>query len=326
MTSIKDVAARAGVGLGTVSRVINGKGYVAEATARRVRDAIEELGYVPNEIGRSFQSQSSRTIALIVPSINHPLFADLAFSVEHELSRHGYRMMLGNSLFEVEKEIEFVRLLDRNVIDGMVLVSNSDIEPSLKPDLPIVTIDRHLGSELSFVTADNYRGGRLAAEHLLATGCRHLAYVGGFPGVNSEVFRRRDGFVEAVEATPGTELVRYDHGSTILDEDAFVRSFVREHPLVDGVFCLTDMLALNLVQALDEAGLDVPEAVQVVGFDGIYVGTPLDPHLTTVCQPMAEMGRRAAELVLAGIAGDETESRNVLDVELRIGRTTRPSS
>ncbi len=322
MSSIKDVAKHAGVGLGTVSRVINNSGYVSEETRKKVERAVRELNYVPNEIARNFKAQSSKIVALILPTIHHPFFSEFAFHMEKHLNDLGYKLMLCNSNFEVEKEKAFIELLNKNIIDGLIFISNSDIDEYITPDMLVVAIDRHFTHERAFIASDNFGGGRLAAEKLLAAGCKKPAYIGGFPPVNTEVLQRKDGFLSVMQAEQ-VEYVVYEEPHTLHNEAAFVKGFAAGHPDVDGVFAITDMLAHLLLAHYQDIGRRVPHDVQVIGFDGIRYFQTQPRNLSTIRQPVEQLGELAAERIVTIIEGGVPPKRTILPVSFLQGQTTR---
>jgi len=322
MSSITEVAKRAGVSIGTVSRVINNSGYVAEKTRQKVEAAIAELNYIPNEIARSFQRQSSGIIALVLPTIHHPLFSEFAYNLEKRLNHNGYKLLLCNSNFQIEKELEFLELLKRQIIDGIVIISNSDIDHYITADMPIVAVDRHFTNELAFISADNYAGGQLAAQMLVNSGCRKIAHIGGFPQVQTEVMKRRTGFIDFM-ASMQQDYILYESQETIHDEEAFVAEFVNTHADVDGIFSLTDMLAYKLLDEYQQRGIAVPQDVQVIGFDGFQVFNSKHQVLSTIRQPVDELGALAAETILQIVRGENVDARVILPITFRKGVTTR---
>ena len=322
MSSIKKVAKHAGVAIGTVSRVINNSGYVAEETRKKVEDAIRELNYVPNEIARSFKAQSSKIVALILPTIHHPLFSELAFHLEKQLNELGYKLMLCNSNFQVEKEKEFIDLLKKNIIDGIIFISNSDIDEYITLNTKMVSLDRHFTHERAFIASDNFAGGKLAAENLLASGCKRPAYIGGFPRVETEVLQRREGFLSVMKANQ-VDYVVFEEPDTLRNEKAFVNSFIEAHPNVDGVFALTDMLANLLIETYQIKGVRIPEDVQIIGFDGIQYFNPEMRYLSTIRQPVDQLGTAAANQIVAIIEGGKPQARTILPVSFVKGQTTK---
>ncbi len=321
MSSIKDVAKLAGVGLGTVSRVTNNSGYVSPETREKVEHAIKVLGYEPNEMAKSLLKNNSMIVALILPTIHHPLFSKFAYYVEKTLNQHGYKLFICNSDFEVKKELEYIRMLNKKIIDGIIFISNSDINDYITPDLPIVTIDRHLCHEMIYISSDNYQGGRMAAKHLVDKRCTNIAFVGGFPEVETEVHKRKQGFIDYLNEKEINYTI-YEEKNGIEDMNAFAQAFVEKYPSIDGIFALTDMLAYQLVHQLTKRNVKIPEQVKVVGYDGIDMFNTVQKSLTTIVQPIDEMGISAAKSILDLIKNKRGKREIILPVELFIGETT----
>lgn len=183
MPTIQDVARRAGVGAATVSRVLSGKGYVKSETRERIRQAIEELHYTPNEMARNLYYQKSGIVAVIVPELAHPFVAQLVSAMEVALCAAGYQTMVCNTFYERNYEQRYLDMLKRRMVDGLIFAAHTSLDVSQYQnlDLPIVGFDRILGPDIPCVSADHEAGGRMAAEALLACGCRNvLQFVGAY--------------------------------------------------------------------------------------------------------------------------------------------------
>ena len=175
---MKDVAALAKVGVGTVSRVLNNSGAVKESTRRKVEAAMKELNYIPNAYARGLKMNKTNTVALIIPTIWHPFFSEFAYYVESNLAEHKYKMLLCNSDVSSDKELEYIQMVQENKVDGIIGITYSDLDNFVSSHLPFVTIDRHFKEETVCVTSDNFHAGELAVEKLVEKGCHKLGYVG----------------------------------------------------------------------------------------------------------------------------------------------------
>ncbi|MFP4976889.1 LacI family DNA-binding transcriptional regulator [Paenibacillus sp. CN-4] len=322
MTSIKDVANLAGVAVGTVSRVINNSGAVKPDTRRKVEQAIQELNYFPNEVARNFKMQKSKMVALLLPSIWNPFFSELAYYIEDELDREGFKLMLCNSGGKPEKELYYVDMLRQNKVAGIVGITYNDIENNVSNDIPIVSIDRHFNKKITCVTSDNYEGGRLALRELVQAGAKKLAFIGSVTSVFSETMNRRKGFVDEAEGL-GVDYVVYEKPDPIIDDSAYFGEFFNKHGDVDGIFAITDMLAANYIERARKQGIRVPEDVKVIGYDGIQDHPYFHPILSTIRQPVEEMARMTIRLLynkIDGITLDKQVYR--LPVTFRQGETT----
>ena len=177
MAGIKDVAKLAGVGVGTVSRMINESGYVSIDTRAKIESAMKELNYTPNELARNLYYKKSGIIAVLVPNVLNPFFAQFIDCVEGELHRAGFKIMLCSTLKDVKSEAEYLDLLNRHIVDGVIAgMSSLDESEYSRIQKPVVALDRYLGEYIPVVTVDHKEGGRLAAEVLLASGCKKILH------------------------------------------------------------------------------------------------------------------------------------------------------
>ena len=289
MASIIDVAKKAGVGIATVSRVINNSGYVKKETRDKIEKVIEEIGYVPNEIARSMTLQKNNIVAFILPNTTHLFFGELLYFVEEELFKSGYKMMLCNSSERLEKEIAYIDLLKKNRVDAIILLTNNDVEPYLDKTLPILSFDRKF-DDLPFVASDNYHGGVLAARHLIKKQCRNIVFIGDdAQGVNTkvqtEVSKRRLGFLDELKRHQITNVlnIEYPLGNYIYIPE-YVTEIIDAHPEIDGIFCISDSVAAVVIRHLEKIGKRVPEDVKVIGFDGGRSFNNLGKRITSIGQ------------------------------------------
>jgi len=323
MTSIKDVANLAGVAVGTVSRVINNAGAVKPVTRNKVLAAIEQLNYIPNEVARNFKMQKSKMVALLLPSIWHPFFSELAYYIEDELDREGYKLMLCNSGGKPEKELYYFDMLQQNKVAGIVGITYNDIEDSVSSGIPIISIDRHFMKEITCVTSDNFGGGCMALRELVKAGAKKPAFLGSVPMAYSETMLRKQGFVHEAN-TMGVEPIVFEAESddALLNDETF-RQFLETHKDVDGVFAITDMVAARFIEIAKAAGLKVPSDIRVIGYDGIQDHPYFHPVLSTIRQPVEEMARTAVKLLLKKIGGESLDQETYrIPVTFRAGETT----
>lgn len=289
MASIIDVAKKAGVGIATVSRVINNSGYVKKETRDKIEKVIEEIGYVPNEIARSMTLKKNNIVAFILPNTTHLFFGELLYFVEEELFKSGYKMMLCNSSERLEKEIAYIDLLKKNRVDAIILLTNNDVEPYLDKTLPILSFDRKF-DDLPFVASDNYHGGVLAARHLIKKQCKNIVFIGDdAQGVNTkvqtEVSKRRLGFLDELKRHQITNVlnIEYPLGNYIYIPE-YVTEIIDAHPEIDGIFCISDSVAAVVIRHLEKIGKRVPDDVKVIGFDGGRSFNNLGKRITSIGQ------------------------------------------
>jgi LacI family transcriptional regulator len=307
MARIEDVAARAGVSVGTVSNVLNRPEAVSGKTRDRVLAAIAELGYLPNEAARSLAAGRSRTIGLIVPDVTNPFFADVTRGAEQLADQRDVVVMLYNSGESAEREHRYFGRLETQRVQG-VLVSpvhqaGTAVDDLVRRGTPVVLLDRGTGRHgLCCVSVDDHTGGALAAQHLIDQGHRRLAYVGG-PLSVPQAAARLSGARHVVEAA-GATIEVIETGAVSVTEGRTAGSVIAGRDSADrprAVFCANDLLALGVLQAATRRGLRVPDDVAIVGYDDIEYAAAAAVPLTSIRQPRAELGRVAAELLFEEI-------------------------
>ena len=310
--TLEEVAARAGVGRGTVSRVINGSPRVSEATRAAVEAAVAELGYVPNTAARALAANRTDAIALVVPEpetrfFAEPYFSDMLRGVGAELSETEMQLLLIFAGSDRERR-RLAQYLAAHRVDGVLLVSvhaNDPLPDMLAQlEIPAVISGRRSAEEtLPSVDSDNFGGGALAVRHLIAQGRHTIAHLAGrldVYGAQRRIDGYRDALSKAGREVDETLIVPGD-----FTEDGGRRAMAQllaQHPSVDGVFAGSDVMAAGARQALREAGRRIPDDVALVGFDDSAIARHMDPPLTSVRQPIEEMGRAMIDLLLAEIA------------------------
>lgn len=319
--TMKDVARLAGVGVGTVSRVLNG-GSAKESTRKKVKAAMEELNYQPNFYARGLKMNQTFSVALIIPSVWNPFFSEFAFHVETALEKNNYKMYLCNSDGAVDKEKEYLQMVTQNKVDGIIGITYSDIDEYISSNLPFVSIDRYFTEDVIYVTADNISGGRLAARKLQELGCKKVAYIGGYQEIPNETKNRRKYFeIECNEL--GQEIVVLDMLEPLHDLEEKIETFIIGNPGIEGIFTINDPMAVTVCNVLEQMNIKVPEDIQVIGFDGQRIHNHSPYLVSTIVQPIQEMAVTAVDLLLSVIKGQTVENRTVLPVHFGEGQTTR---
>ncbi|MFN3867385.1 MAG: LacI family DNA-binding transcriptional regulator, partial [Demequina sp.] len=325
--SVREVAARAGVSVGTVSNVLNRPDAVRPATVERVERAISELGYVPNDAARQLRAGQSTTIALVVLDVGNPFFTDVARGAEERAIESGYTLLLANSDDSATRESAHLDQFERQRVAGVLLVPTSAAQPRVRllqdRGVPVVLVDRGTAdATLASVAVDDVEGGRLAAEHVLSLGRRRLVFVGG-PGDLPQVKDRSDGAQVAVSAVKDAVLAHVATSALTLEEGmaagAQVRELVREGRC-DAVLAANDLLAIGVQQALLSGPdpVEIPRDVALVGYDDISFAAAAVVPITSVRQPRRLMGATAVDLLLhaAGHAQDTAREHVVFQPEL----------
>ncbi|RAK08458.1 LacI family transcriptional regulator [Halanaerobium saccharolyticum] len=324
MTTQKDVAEKAGVTVTTVSRVINDRGYIAEETKNKVFQVMEELNYRPNAVARSLTKQKSNVLGVILPTVNHPFFSSLLSYLEEFAYQQDYKIMLCNSRLEAEKEKDYFNMLRAQQVDGIFLASHTlDIASEMKIDLPVITFDRKIEG-LPYICADNKKGGRLAAEHLLARGAKRLAYIGGSLELDLLSNQRYQIFKEKAAAA-GVRVQNYQCQLDSFDRREYQQlaaQIFSEKKEVDGIFAGSDLIAAAVIKEAQKNRIRVPEDLKVLGYDDLELACLYNPEITTIRQPTAEIAREAVEQLLKAVNGEEHQQKNILDVELIVREST----
>jgi LacI family transcriptional regulator len=333
---IKAVAARAGVSVGTVSKVLNQPESVRETTRDKVNAAISEIGYVRNESARQLRAGRSRTIGLVVLDVANPFFTDVARGVENEASRAGLAVILCNSDDQEHKERRYLDSLEEHRVSGVLITPVGDTEPMLarlrRWGIPVVLVDSRSPSHgQCSVAVDDALGGDRAMSHLLAGGHERIAYLAGPPSIR-QVADRLNGAVEALRRTS-----RSPADLTVIQVDGLnVRggqqggaslAAMPASARPSAVFCANDLIALGLLQEMTRNKIRVPEDISIVGYDDIDFAAAAAIPLTSVRQPRYQLGRTAARLLLDEVAdGAMHQHRQVIfEPELVIRESTRSS-
>jgi LacI family transcriptional regulator len=304
--SIRDVAERAGVSVGTVSNVLNRRDRVSEAVATRVQSAIRELGYVRNDAARQLRAGRSSSVGLVVLDARNPFFTDVARGAEDAAAEHGVAVLLGDSDEKPEREAAYLELFEEQRVRGVLVSPLGDIGERLQRmralGTPVVLVDRIAeDASLSSVSVDDVAGGRTAVAHLLDIGRRRIAFVGG-PLELRQVADRLLGAQQAVAAVPGAQLEVLEGTALSVHEGRRMGELLAarapaERP--DAVFTANDLLAVGLLQALVmHQAARVPDDIALVGFDDIDFASATIVPLSSIRQPSRLIGQTALGILL----------------------------
>ena len=308
--TIRDVAARAGVSHQTVSRVINDSPRVTEATRQRVRSAIRELSYVPSPMARGLISNQTRSIGVVADDISDHFFARMIAGAEAEARRRGYYLMIG-SVEPDDDEAGYLRLMLERRVEGLILarpsvpLTSENVQAARSAAVPLVAVGSTGLQGVPVVDVDNRQGGYDATRYLLQQGHRRLATIVGPKGWPSAV-ARFEGYRQALQeagVAEDPELVEHASGWGLESGQAAAASLRARGADFTAVFAHSDLIALGAIRELRDAGVRLPDDISVVGYDDLPVAGYVEPALTTMHQPMGEVGARAAGIVLDQIGG-----------------------
>ncbi|WP_419890751.1 LacI family DNA-binding transcriptional regulator [Paenibacillus xylanexedens] len=316
--TIYDIAREAGVSIATVSQVINGKGKISEKRRAEIMEIMERLHYQPSAIAAALTGKQTYTLGLLVPDISNPYFAELARAVEDRSRQLGYSVVICSTDNKDERVERYLNLLQQKRVDGMMIgtgIDNAEIlSPLLQQSIPVALIARHMPSlSVHTVTIDDILGGALAAEHLLELGHTRVAVLSEPSKVSSSQERVR-GFRETlIKAGYTLEPNQIRESAADLSsakKEALLLLGEKDHPT--GLFCCNDIQAIGALQAAKELGLRVPEDVSIIGFDNTILASVTSPPLTTVAQPIEELGHRAVDLLIEELKDERKEPQKIV--------------
>ncbi|WP_145330664.1 LacI family DNA-binding transcriptional regulator [Paenibacillus xylanexedens] len=310
MTTIKDVANLAGVSVATVSRVINDRGYVHADTRKKVEEAVKALHFSPNEVARSLYTRKSKLIGLLLPDIANPYFPQLARGVEDRMQEQDYRLIFGNSDEDERKEQDYIQTFIQNNVVGVISSTNyphSSIYEKLK--IPVVFLDR-TSLDRPSVYADGREGGRLAAKEIIKRGSKRITVMQG-PSHIRPAQDRFEGAIEVIREAGLDHEVIQTTSFSFNEAGVWAEELFRKFPDTDGVIASNDIAAMAVLHEADRIGKNVPQDVQVIGFDDIPMSGLLSPALSTIRQPAYEMGREAAGLLIQLVEQNNMENKNI---------------
>lgn len=332
MAKIQDVAKRAGVSISTVSRVLNGKDHVNEDVIARVRIAAQELQYQPSRAARALRANQATIIGLLITDIQNPFFTELVRGVEDVAQRNGYSLILCNSDEDPQKEQQYIEVLCAERVAGAIVVPTREQQRALKlfhkHTIPVVTVDRRVkDDETDAVLVDNIRGAREATAHLITNGYRRIGMISG-PLTTTTGRERLEGYRQALreagrEHDPSLERI----GSFMVESGRQLTYELldMENP-IDALFAANNLMTLGVLAALNERQRRIPDDIAVVGFDEMPWASLDAVSLTTVAQPVYEIGSTAALRLFQRLQNPTALTRQeiVLAPTLRIRKSTRP--
>lgn len=305
--TMKDVAERAGVSATTVSHVINKTRFVSEEVKTRVLRAMAELNYRPNAIARSLRQKTTHTIGLVISDISNPFFTNLVRGVEDVANKKGYNLVLCNTDERPEKERTYIHVLRQKQIDGLVMAptgGNQDfISALVEEGFPLVFVDRYLdGIGVPVVAVDNREGAYRAVKHLIDLGHERIAMITGLPSITSTA-ERFEGYKRALAEhglVADSGLTRQGNSRVDGGYSAAI-GLLEMCPRPTAVFVANNLMTIGVMRALQDKGVRCPEDVAIVGFDDFEWASAFRPFLTTVAQPVYELGKTAAEMLVKRI-------------------------
>ncbi|WP_282940501.1 LacI family DNA-binding transcriptional regulator [Paenibacillus sp. RC67] len=307
--TIKDVAKEANVSIGTVSRVLNGKDRVSKATRAKVEAAIAKLNFKPDRIARTMVRKQTQSIGLIVPVLSNEYWAALSEQVQEAAWDKGYTLLLCTAGYDLDPHMNCMATLAERKVDGIIagirIYEPKELRKLQKIDLPdiaIVSIGGHKLPNADYIGIDHFNSSAKAVEHLIRLGHTRIAYIGQSPSDREWGYRHALG--SSGITVDNTLVVRSQHCSFAFGAEA-VNHLLEEGRHFTAIFCWNDMTALGAIQSLELAGLSIPRDVAVIGYDDIPMAALVKPALTTVRQPLKDIGKTAVSLLISRIEDKE---------------------
>lgn len=325
MASIRDVAKKANVAPSTVSLVLNNTGYVSATTREKVEKAMKELDYVPNELARNLSRNKTNIIGIVIPDISHPFFASFVKEAEKKLYALGYKTMICGTIGRENIEQEFLDMLRKQVMDGIIMGSHSlDVDEYKKINRPLVAIDRYIDDNIPIIASDHKKGGRLAAYKLIENGCKNVVQIKGATIVNTPAHEYHNIFKQILEEN-NINVYDIEMGHNYFESENFIRvaeEVFKKYPNVDGILG-ADMAIVSCMRKAKSLGYKTPEDIKFIAYDGTYITYMSETNITSIVQPIQELADKAVNTIVNSIEGKKVvKNRVVLDVSLRDGDTT----
>jgi LacI family transcriptional regulator len=331
MSTIIDVAKRAGVSTTTVSRFLNENGPISKGTAEKIKSAISELNYRPSLFAKGMRTNSSKTIGILIPDYKNMFYPELFQGIDDYSREHGYMTLVTNTDARSTTEFDHIEeLIDRQV-DGLILFSYNRIKKdmdylvSLSQATPIVVMDPLIKNEpLSYVVSDGFKGTVTAVDFLLDRGREKIGYIRG----PNNVFVTKERF-RGYKAALAKRGIPFDEGRVATGDFSIASGFhaakkiVESGRRIDAIMAVNDMMAVGVIKYLNSARIRIPQDINVIGFDNIAICEMVEPALTTIAQPIGLLGRTAAEIIVESNMEHESLKRQfVLDTSLVIRDST----
>lgn len=326
--TIYDVAKESKVSIATVSKVINNSGNMRDSTRQRVKDAMKRLNYRPSMMASALTGKGTETLGLLVPDISNPFFSELARTIEDRAHENGMSVIICSTDYNPEKEAKYLDLLQRKQVDGFIVAStfqDKSLLNELKTNgIPLVMLTHdNVGLNAPSVSVDDFKGGYEATSYLISAGHENIVIIAEHANSSS---MRIYGYREAHAA----------HGLTCSEENIYKTTAIVENgrktflEIVNkgqtptAIFACNDLIAIGVIQGAKEIGINVPMQLSVIGFDDTILATTTVPALTTVAQPISDMGRKVVDIIIAEIKGEDLTTESVMfPPELIVRGTTK---
>ncbi|MBN2326380.1 MAG: LacI family DNA-binding transcriptional regulator [Candidatus Omnitrophica bacterium] len=327
--TLKEIARRAGVTANTVSRALNNRGGISEATQKRILQIAREMNYIPDRIASSLRSKKSNLVGVMVPDISNPYYADIIRGIEDGAFENGFQILLSISQEDQTREWNIIDQFRSLRVEGVLLMPSYEsrelIQTIADLSIPCVLINRrYMGYEIPFVMPDNVNGIRQAVSHLVGKGHERIGFLNGHPGsMTSQI--RYNAFTESIRES-GLELAQCPSvmcAGSYASACEKTKELIQNHSSLTAIMCFSDLLAFGAYKAIRENDLSIPDDIAVVGFDDIELSTIVSPPLTTVQIPRYNMGRAAMKQLLKSMNKESSlSSGEYMETKLIVRNST----
>lgn len=326
MTTIKDIAKKAGVSTATVSRIINGKGEASADTIQKVKQIISETNYRPNKLAKTLSQKSSNIIAIMVPNLTNPFFGELITAIDKEAAKHNIQLLICNTNDDRKKVEQFLESIINNYAFGAIIctlqVTASDLTYLENHGVHTVTIDRtFMEHPYSAVDIDQKNGAYLATQHLIEQGAKKILFLSG-PENDLLCVERKRGYLEALRNF-NISFSEILYGDFSLESGYhLIKTYLMNHNEIDGIWATNDLMAIGAMRACKEMQIDIPEKMKIVGNDNLKIGSYISPRLTSLSQNKKKVSEAVIEELIS-LKDKKTLSKKIIfQPELIVRETT----
>ena len=323
MSNIREVAQAAGVSVATVSRAISNPEKVSPASLKKVKDAINAVGYRPNLLARNFRAARSYAIVVLVPDITNPYFSQVIQAIEDRAQQKGYAVLLGDTRESSKREQEYVNRVETRLADGVIQLRPQSMSASTL-DIPWVNACGCVGTPGPSVRVDNIAASKTIVDHLLALGHKRIGVISGLRK-NPHTIDRLEGYKQSLKEAdiPFDKELIAEGDFTMWSGKNAAHHFFQQRELPTAICCMNDEMAIGAIQSIKAKGMCVPTDISVTGFDDINYAKYWDPGLTTIAQPAEDIGRISFDTLLRIIDGEDLSQQEiVLPTEFIVRQST----
>lgn len=324
MASINDVAKRAKVAKSTVSLVLNNSGYVSEKTRAKVEQAIKELDYMPSQLARNLSKMRTNLVGVVIPDASHPFYGTFLKYAEEALYHYGYKTMLCETVERENMEEEFLSMLKRQTMDGIIMGAHSLMQEEYKKiGKPVVAFDRYLGDDIPVVRADHERGGTLAAQKFIEKKCLQIVQISGARVVNTPAHQYHTAFTRELKRNglKAEDIVMPHNSFSEMDFRKTAKYVFERYPQTDGIFG-ADMAILACLREAQNRHRKVPEEIHMLAYDGTYITRMGLCQTDAIVQPIKELAAQCVKYMDCLIREEEIQIQDcVFPVTYQEGNT-----